>query len=357
MAKKYSGKKPTNKNKTKSSKTTVHKKNLSVKDTSSQGEQGGKAIARDVKKATKKATRQINKTVKKTLGKLERNAKKVEKMKEKAREEIQRLKDTGFSVEPSIIALANSPTPLRVTDKTLEKMKIGLNLSRIRSTRTIDIEVVNNIKNGGASTYTDPINTGIKVTGLKKTINDILKNSKPSDRLANDLAVIVMNLSGRTPAPGLETEYFKIDDKFDPSKLYELSKHIKFKKMDPKTARIILQNPFTNEAAYEKFQEDAKHRGYLSNVQANPDLSNISEATLVELEAIMNSSAAWHIAKRNAHDSEQTKENWTKLYNKLDEEYEDDDLDELVTMIENEESLTSIIKRADEMLTSYMKGN
>ena len=354
MAKKYSGKKPTNKNTTKSSKTSVNKKNLSVKGASSQSD---KSIARGVEKATKNATRQINKTVNKTLGKLERNAQKVERMKENARKEIKRLKDAGFSVEPSIVELANSPTPRRVTDKTVEKMKIGLNLNRIRSTRTIDIKEVNNVTYGGAPISTNPINTGIKVTGLKKTINDILKSAKPSDRLANDLAVMVKNLSGKLPEPGLENEFFKIDDNFDPSKIYELSKHIKFKKMDPETAKIILQNPFTNDAAYEVLQKDIHHRSYITNIKNYKDLSKISPETAADLESIMNSSAAWQIAKRNAHDSDQTKENWSKLFSKLDNEYEDNDLDELVTMIENEESLTSIISRADEMLTSYMKGN
>lgn len=294
---------------------------------------------------------------KKQSDKLADYAKKLERAKARAREEIKNLKNAGFSVDPSIIELANSPTPARIAKTTLDRAMIGLNVNRIRSTRTIDIDSINNIKVGGSQIQTGPIDTGIKVTGIKDTINKILKDSKPSDRLGMDLAKLVLDTTGELPKAGMKTELFEIDDDFDPSKSYELSKHIKFKKMDAETARIILKNPLTNDVAYEKFQEDAKHRSYLSNVKSDPYLSTLSPETLSNLESIMNSSAAWHIAKRNAHDSEQTKENWTKLYNKLDDEYEDDDLDELVTMIENEESLTSIISRADEMLTSYMKGN
>lgn len=293
---------------------------------------------------------------KKQSDKLADYAKKLEKAKERARKEIKNLKNSGFSVDPSIIELANSPTPARIAKTTLDRAMIGLNLNRIRSTRTIDIKEVNNVRTGGTPISTNPINTGIKVTGLKKTINDILKNAKPSDRLGNDLAVMVKNLSGKLPEPGLETEYFKIDDKFDPSRSYELSKHIKFKKMDPKTAKIILQNPFTNEAANEVLQKDIHHRAYLTTAKKylDEDDYDVSVETLSNLENIMNSSLVWRKCIVDEKDSDQTLNNWKKLYKRFEQGFEESDLDTLLNMLDNDlEDIYDIIAKADEFLDSY----
>lgn len=290
------------------------------------------------------------------MDKLQHYAAKLQVNKQKALEEIKNLESAGFVVPESVKQRASSPTPNRITQATYKREMIGLNKHRIRSTARLVVDEVYHPTN---PTYDIKANvtTDVKFSSLKGDVNKALKDSKPNERLNNIIRLVVVKAGvPQNQWAGLETDTFKIDNEYDPTKPYTLSQHIQFKQVTPTLAKEIMKTPFANEAVYEAFEEAAAHRGYMKNVQK---ITGLDPVQIDTLESVMNSSSAWTIAKRNAQDSNQVLENWTHLYNKLADsqnDIEDSDFDKIVTMIDNEDPLSSIIRSVDDIMTAYMKG-
>ena len=173
--------------------------------------------------------------------------------------------------------------------------------------------------------------------------------------------------SGYKIKPGEDNKYFSVSSDFsglisDP----QLYKYIEFKDL-PETSNIIQymnqieKSGYSSESKYEEMLEDRANRAVNTLLDRNGKIRLTKNLQSV-LEDIMNSSAAWNIAKRNTYDSEQTKEAWFEMYDQAldvlaesggDPKY----IDEIVTMIENEESFSNIVRRMDEMLYEIMKGD
>lgn len=294
-------------------------------------------------------------TKKKKIDKRVHFADLLRKQKEKVRNFISKMRANGFTVAKETIALANEPTPAMIQEKTYREKMVGLNINRVKSQARIVISEIYHPTDASRK-ITGDIDTEVRVTNLKKNINKILKEADPSTRLANTLQLMVVIKEGKPAAPGMDNEFFTIDSTYDPKKDYELSKHIKFKKISVDEAREILKNPFTNYNANEEYR---KITPYVSNIQSSKYLSNMSMKTIMDLDYIMNTSYAWNIAKRGAYDSKQVKSKWVRLFKHVEDVYrtDKDGLSKLITMIENEESFETIIQEANSIIKNAMKGD
>lgn len=303
------------------------------------------------------------------MGKLEEYAKRLENKKIRARLEIESLERQGYFIPESIKKTAYSTTPSRVSKKTYLNTP-NLDLRRIRSSKTLkltDFTYAQITQQGTGFTSDEPVITSVHGTPKQMTdkLNKMLKSAKPSSQLASDIQRMIFKFdNGELKLKdGVE-----IDASYDPNKDWTISQHIKFTKpLDVADIKFLLGHANVTPEAQEVFEADSAHRTYMSNImnsRLQPDgtvlpspLKNLSQATINTLESIMNTSQAWNVAKKNAKDSEQVQENWTKLFGALDDVKDDqDDFDTIVTMIENEESFSSILDKVDEILTSAMKG-
>lgn len=277
------------------------------------------------------------------------------KQKEKVRNFISKMRANGFTVAKETIALANEPTPTMIQEKTYKEKMVGLNINRVKSQARIVISEIYHPTDASRK-ITGDIDTEVRVTNLKNNINKILKDADPSTRLANTLQLMVVIREGKPAAPGMENEFFTIDSTYDPKKDYELSKHIKFKKISVDEAREILKNPFTNYNANEEYK---KITPYVSNVQSSKYLSSMPMKTVMDLDYIMNTSYAWLVAKRGSYDSKQVKSKWVRLFKHVEDVYktDKDGLSRIISMIENGENFETIIDEANSIIKDAMKGD
>lgn len=108
---------------------------------------------------------------------------------------------------------------------------------------------------------------------------------------------------------------FKIDDDFD-GNLNNLFKYIHFKNIPPEVSDSYIENiiglEWSTPEAYNNHVQEINDKIYASNLKGEG--IEINSTYYVLLESIMQSSAAWNIAKRNAYDSDQVKSNWLTLY-------------------------------------------
>lgn len=151
---------------------------------------------------------------------------------------------------------------------------------------------------------------------------------------------------------GHPEKYYIVDEDYDPDKPAELFQHIKFKEI-PLSAEsealkeAILELKWSDKAKYLEEIEQITHGAYDKNVSK---LKNeYSMNTIVALENIMNSSAAWHIASRDTDDSEQVKSRWEELFRKATDAYDNDFqlFYDVLNMIEHERSFEEIIDYVD----------
>ena len=304
------------------------------------------------------------------MGKLEQYAKRLEAKKAKARAEIEKLESEGYYIPESIKRSAYSTTPSRVSKRTYLSTP-NLNLQRIRSSKTLqltDFKYASITQQGTGFTSDEPVVTSVKGTPKQMTdkLNKMLKNAKPSSQLASDIQRMIFTMhddGSYDIRDGVE-----IDSSYDPNKSWTISQHIKFTKpITVNEIKFLLGHANVTPEAQDIYEKDSAHRTYMSNInnmRRQPDgtyqkspLQNLTPEAIATLEAVMNTSQAWNIAKKNAKDSEQVQENWTRLFNALDDAKDDEDgFDELISMIENEESFSSILAKADEIITNAMKG-
>lgn len=201
-----------------------------------------------------------------------------------------------------------------------------------------------------------------------------------SAKIANQLDPILMKLSGKTTIrKGEDNDYFSVDNSYD-GNVNNLIHHVTFKKIPEdsevqKYVKNINKDPHATPASYAKFVDDWHSKAYktltrrLNMKKPNPEKTpvyydstgeRLSSLKNVEmLEQIMNSSAAWHIAKRSAYDSDQTLERWHELYEAVESAFNANEtlFDWVFTQIQNEQkSLNQIINAVDDEISKMMAG-
>ena len=333
---------------------TKSKEMKELRKTAKEFKSSGNKMSKDINKNLKS----VQKARKKTKSdKRVDFAKRLERHKEKVRAEIKKMQAEGLTVPQATIDLANEPTPYMIQERTYNRKMQGLNMNTVRSRARIVIPEVYHPTDASRKIVGD-IDTEVRVTNLKNNINKILKDADPSTRLANTLQLMVVIKEGKPAAPGMDNEFFTIDSTYDPKKDYELSKHIKFKKINVEEAREILKNPFTNYNANEKYK---KLTSFVSNVNSSKTLNQMSSKTIMDLEFIMNTSYAWRIAgsTNEKYKSGQVKSRWVRLFKHLEDvaHTDSDGLSKLISMIENEERFETIIQEANDIIKQAMKGD
>lgn len=124
------------------------------------------------------------------------------------------------------------------------------------------------------------------------------------------------------PEAGDKNQYFEIDENYN-GDIRTLFSHITFKDI-PETedtkayAEAIMNQPWSTEESLKAYEEAWHHRSYLKNLE-DESLKGIPFETLEALEFIMNSSAAWYMAGAGFYESNQVKDNWTEMYNAVNE--------------------------------------
>lgn len=156
------------------------------------------------------------------------------------------------------------------------------------------------------------------------------------------------------PEAGDKTTYFTISRDYtgNPNELF---KYVHFKTIPGDTSYVdaMLDLDWSSPENYYSHLADINAQKYASNLAD----SDIEPQVIDMLEYIMNTSAAWKIAKRNAQDSEQVKDNWLALFNTAQDAQNagTDVMNKFVQMVMNEDDLNSIIQTIDSTIYSALK--
>ena len=205
---------------------------------------------------------------------------------------------------------------------------------------------------------TKELNEALNAEELNRDLKHASSVLKGSEKIANYLTPIVMNLYGSNHIiqPEEGNDYYKVSKNYngDPNELF---RYITFFKLPEDNAiqnytELIEQDPHATPQQYKEFKKQWAKKIYKTNTK------NLSLSQTEELEFIMNTSAAWHIAERSAYDSEQALERWNTLYDYVQSAYATGDtklFDKVISWIENEKSLNSIINKIDDELFKLLK--
>lgn len=253
-----------------------------------------------------------------------------------------------YAVSEETIKFALSPTPDRVNRDTYERARSMLNMATVKSRLVIRAYRVR--KTDGTSKDIE-LTTDIRANKkrLAKTINSILHNElSQSQILETQLYRILntqMNIDPNNLQAGQEYRVNKGGDeiimKVDKSYKDEdnIAEHITFEKVSQEIVSMIAEVPGTNPNATGAVStfgnmnlQTWKKADYIMNeeerkkkiqkvkdiIDANPEVykefSNLTDEEIEDLQTYMTKSQAWQIAKKNTQDSDQVKDNWTKLY-------------------------------------------
>jgi hypothetical protein len=167
-------------------------------------------------------------------------------------------------------------------------------------------------------------------------------------------------------------QYFTIDESYRADNKDNLFKHIHFKDLPDGFEDYVEQIAdldWSSPENYAMHRADVQRDVYTSNLKTlynngkddddvNYDFMN--DTYFIVLESVMQSSAAWDIAKRSAFDSDQRQSNWFDLYmtGSLAYDHKDTDphiWDEFRQMVDNHEALFYIEDRIDELLIEAAK--
>ena len=158
-------------------------------------------------------------------------------------------------------------------------------------------------------------------------------------------------------------EGFTVSDDFDGNN-NNLFKYVTFKEIpdDPRIDSfmdILMSLDWSTPEAYDKHKADINAKIYKANV-ASLGIDPNNSYFFYALEAVMQSSAAWAIAKKNTDDSDQKKLNWELLYTTgltaFEEKAHPEIWDRFTSMVFNYEDLDKIIDTIDDMIYSIVKG-
>ena len=172
------------------------------------------------------------------------------------------------------------------------------------------------------------------------------------------LKSLMKNLTGDMsykPQAGDENKYFKISDDYT-GKEAELFKYVEFKSIPDDYAQdveAIQDLDWSSSENYYSHLADIAHQKYVSNLGS----MNITPQIIDNLEQIMNSSAAWHIACRWTDDSEQAKSNWLSIFDAGQKALNtsSDIFNSFCQMIRNEEDISVILDTVDDLIYKALK--
>jgi hypothetical protein len=156
------------------------------------------------------------------------------------------------------------------------------------------------------------------------------------------------------PEAGDNTTYFTISKDYtgNPNELF---RYVNFKTIPRGTEYVdkILELDWSSPENYFSHLADINAQRYESNLTD----SGFTPQVIDLLEHIMNTSAAWRIAKRNAQDSDQVKSNWLTLFSTAQDAQEagSDVMNKFVQMVMNEEDLGIIMQTIDTMIYNAVK--
>lgn len=156
------------------------------------------------------------------------------------------------------------------------------------------------------------------------------------------------------PEAGDKTTYFTISKDYtgNPNELF---RYVHFKTIPRGTEYVdkMLELDWSSPENYYSHLADINAQRYSSNLTD----SGFTPEVIDLLEYIMNTSAAWRIAKRNAQDSDQVKSNWLTLFSTAQEAQGagSNVMNKFVQMVMNEEDLGIIMQTIDTMIYSAVK--
>lgn len=246
---------------------------------------------------------------------------------------------SAFAVDESTLEFAMSPTPDRVSKATYERARSMLNMNTVMSRRVIRAQ---KIRLSDTTEINKSVTTDINVKNLTKNVNGILHNElSQSDNLDLKLYEILTKegIDVANLEAGKDYGIIKVDEKYKQGA--DIAKNITFKEVTPELASEIAEVPGTNpnttgiasstgnmnlqtwkdaDRIDDEAEREAKQKKVAAMIAANPELYEEFEeiandpTAIATLESIMSKSQAWQIAKKNTQDSDQVKENWTRLY-------------------------------------------
>lgn len=296
-----------------------------------------------------------------------KNALELERKKGYARDVIRELESQGYTVPKHVKTLAESPTPEKVTNKTLSQYKGAtspLSLAYISRHSYL----TTNIVYGGGQPYNIE-DTATRLTHYdithgtaQKTINEGLKTKVTfrnatgekvskhimSDRESMFLSAYIYKATGLTSKqlkPGMENEHFIISPDWD-KKMTNLASNIKFKKTSTNPEAIqylreLSSIAYSSSKLYSLYQEQSSYNRYMEYVNdaANTTEQGVADLYMEMLSHVLNTSHAWNVAKSNTIDSNQTKSQYKELLrigSITQSTHKDNLIDEFVSMINNE---------------------
>lgn len=310
------------------------------------------------------------------MGKLQDNAKKASQILERAKRHIAKFESMGRYVSPEyksrVYELSkfysdNAQSGGRMSKRALEKVKAAYDYSAValRANKLGFTELKLPYQTHGEISFTpdQPVMSNITAKPRQMTAyaNKMFKVGRPTTQLDTTLKTLILQYTGEMPKAGMNNEYFEVDDYYQSGNSnITLSQHLKIKKpLKYDELRDILSHANMVPEARQAYEENASRRSYISNVYGKDslvvndsiygksgELKDLSTHFINSLENLMNSSSAWYLAgarkyKDKDYDSNQTKNNWSKLFKALDDlKDEDDDLDtfnELKNAIDNED--------------------
>lgn len=147
-----------------------------------------------------------------------------------------------------------------------------------------------------------------------------------------------------------DNEYFTVYQDRNKNFLYEDVRFNELPSEDEKVQQYVDKILDLDWSSYENYADkflEIKNSIYESNIASDEDVEwTIDDYDMVNvLEDIMNTSAAWHIASRNAPDSDQVKSNWVELFNIASDAQKWGLGDNIRQLIRNEVSLEEIDKQ------------
>jgi len=129
-----------------------------------------------------------------------------------------------------------------------------------------------------------------------------------------------------------------------------LYQNVRFKELpdDARVNQLVDKILSLNYSSYENYQNMLEENAQAAGITGVENFA--------VLASVMESSAAWQIAKKNAPDSEQIKTNWVRLYDIAEEAYTEGLLDLFITeVIAHPDDYT--LDKAEELITNALKGD
>lgn len=305
------------------------------------------------------------------------------RVRESAERYIAKLEAQGAVINPAFKAdLAERFK--KVSDKQLDSDKRRFYWSSIQANQIIGWKIKEGVASSSETTnpYTTPVTVKVthnKASGseLNEALERISKKKAAGFHVEKlyihaDLERLLRQMNeGQPLEAGMTNQYFTISDDWNGKQQslfenVEFKDTLRFKRQDAKIMTSLVKmtytrTPYLKEETEREFKDSWHEKAYQANLdktasQISRELGvKVTASELETLREIMNTSAAWNIAKRHAPDSDQTKDNWnelTKLVRQTEAVGSSEEWETLISMIDNEDSIEDIRSFVDGLLRS-----